>query len=419
MMIQLLSAKRLLSTLFLLFATGLLLAQGEIRTDRQSAIDAGFDPGRLERLDNYFAEKVHAGELPGGVCVIYRKGTVAHEMTFGPNRADDIFYIQSMTKPVISVALMTLYEEGHFELNDPIARYLPEFATPQVAVMDNGEVELVKAERPITIAQCFSHTAGFLHGLSESPLDKQYAQTLYGISSVEDSDITTQPHKSIRDRVLALSKLPLAAQPDQIWMYSASPDILALLIEHFSGMQVDDFLQKRIFQPLGMKDSGYNLTDAQSKRMATLHLQSPEKKQSVHQIQTPTTGNTVFGGTHGLFSTATDYLRFSRMLMNMGELDGQRILGRKTVELMTTNHAKHRFKGPGAGFGLGFGVRTDLADGKSLGSEGQFYWGGMFNTYFFVDPEEELTAVMMMQFFPYTEFYNKKFRQFVYQAIID
>ena len=418
-MIQHLRFKGFLTTIVFFIFSATLLAQSAPLANRQAALDAGFDPDRLERLDNYFAAKVQEGELPGGVCMVYRKGVLAHEMTFGPSKADDIFYIQSMTKPIISVALMTLYEEGHFELNDPIAKYIPEFAAPQVAVMENGEPKLVKAERPITIAQCFSHTAGLLHGLSEAPLDRKYAKTLYGMTSMDPNEIFHDPHQTIRDRVVAMSALPLAAQPDQVWMYSASPDILALLIEHFSGMPVDEFLQKHIFDPLGMNDSGYNLSEEQAARMATLHLQNEEKKQFRHKQQTPTSGNTVFGGTHGLFSTVQDYLKFSRMLLNQGELNGQRILGRKTIELMTTNHAKHRFRGPGAGFGLGFGVRTDLADGKALGSEGQFYWGGMFNTYFFVDPEEELTAVLMMQFFPYTEYYNLKFRKFVYQAIVD
>ncbi len=402
--------------------------QSPTLVSNKKAVEAGFSAERLERLDSYFRTKAKEGELPGGVCLVYRKGVLAHEMVFGYGnaeektsmQADQIFYIQSMTKPIISVALMTLYEEGHFLLNDPIAKYLPQFNSPQVLTFENGEEELVPAKTPITIAQCLSHTAGFLHGLSDNPLDKRYAKALYGIDDeLQPENLNFKPHETIEDRVNALAELPLAAQPDQVWMYSAAPDVLALLIEHFSGKPVDQFLQERIFGPLGMKDSGYNLTDEQTKRMVSVHLQAEDGQQSLSPSQTETSGNTVFGGTHGLFSTAADYMKFAQMLLNKGELNGTRILGRKTVELMTTDHAKHRFQGSGAGFGLGFGVRTDLADGKSLGSEGQFYWGGMFNTYFFVDPEEDLTAVLMMQFFPYTDFYNNKFRQFVYQAIVD
>ena len=222
--------------LFILCLTSsIALSQAPPAASASSALEAGFAPDRLERLNHYFQQKAEEGELPGGVCMIFRKGLLAHEMTFGPNQADDIFYIQSMTKPIISVALMTLYEEGKFELTDPIAKYIPAFQSPKVAIMENGEPKLVDAESPITIAQCFSHTAGFLHGLSDNSLDKQYSQALYGIRSIDSDDIFTQPHATIRDRVMAMSKLPLAAQPGQIWMYSAAPDVLALLIEILSG----------------------------------------------------------------------------------------------------------------------------------------------------------------------------------------
>ena len=238
------------------------------------------------------------------------------------------------------------------------------------------------------------------------------------IHPLQPKDIFNEPHQSIEDRVNAMAQLPLAYQPGKKWSYSAAPDILALLIEKFSGMPVDRFLEEHIFTPLGMKDTGYNLTDEQKKRVATLHLQDTNNQQSVNIAQTPSQGKKVFGGTHGLFSTANDYMRFCQMLLNKGVLEGKRILGRKTIELMTSDYAKERYEQPGVGFGLGFAVRTDVADSATLGSVGQFYWSGLFNTYFFIDPKEEMAAILMMQFLPYKGgVYNEKFRALVYQAL--
>jgi len=384
---------------------------------------AGFSEARLERLSNFLDEEIEAQHIPGGVCWIVRKGVTAHQATYGYRnlaeeeaiQADQIFYIQSMTKPIISVAFMMLYEEGHFELTDPLFRYLPEFKEMNVAKVNPEnpeEMTWVALENPIRLEHLLSHQAGFLHGLSNMPLDVQYREALYG------QDYTTNTHETIEDRAMAMSKLPLAGQPGEQWMYSAAPDILALLIEKFSGQTVPEFLQERIFEPLGMNDTGYNLTEKQAERVVGLHLKNEENQVFYSPRQTPTTDNTIFGGTHGLFSTAEDYLKFATMLLQEGEYDGRRLLSRKTVELMTINHVGKK-RGEGDGFGLGFGIRTNMAAADGLASEGTFFWSGAYNTYFFVDPKEELIGILMLQFAPYTDYYNRKFRQLVYQAIVD
>lgn len=382
---------------------------------------AGFSIERLARLDAFIEREIASNKVPGAVSLIYRKGAVAQYKTHGYTNLetkeamelDEIFYIQSMTKPIVSVAVMMLYEEGYFELNDPISKYFPAFKEMSVANFvdvegqEEKKMELTPANKQITIAECLSHTAGFSHGITAAEIDKLYVKALY-----------YQPHKNIEERVMAMAKMPLVAQPNDTWHYSASPDVLALLIEHFSGQSCADFLQERLFTPLGMEDTGYNIDPANNPRLATLHhkiagIVSPAKDQTKAQ------GVTVFGGTHALFSTASDYMKFSQMLLNNGSYNGQQFIGRKTLELMTADRVGDKRDTPGWGFGLGFGVKTDLAASAGTSSEGLYYWSGAYNTYFFIDPAEDLVGVLMMQFAPYDDYYNRKFRQLVYQAIID
>lgn len=218
---------------------------------------------------------------------------------------------------------------------------------------------------------------------------------------------------------MALLSYPLMGQPGEQWNYSAAPDVLALLIEHFSGKTVDEFLKERIFRPLGMTDTGYNVDTEDLGRIAGLHQVQEDGSLAYAEPWGPSQGNTVFGGTHGLFSTAADYLKFGQMLLNNGELEGRNILSRKTLELMTQNHIKGLPFSPGNGFGLGFGIRTDVADSKLSGSNGSFYWSGAFNTYFVIDPSENLVSILMTQSWPYNGFYATKMRQMVYSAISD
>ncbi len=377
---------------------------------------SGLSPERLAHYDAYYQNEIDGGRLPGVVTLVYKNGEKVHESALGysdyaaktPMRTDGIFFIQSMTKPIISTAFMMLYEEGYFFLNDPISKYLPEFK--DMKVVKDPEIGsssgLEPAKSQITIAQVLDHTAGFLHGIGPTKLDEEVREAIY----ISDP-------KTIEERVKALAAQPLASHPGEMWNYSASPDILARLIEVFTGMSPAEFLKTRLFDPLGMKDTGYNLTDAQKPRMVQLHNFDDSGALATSERQTPTSGNTVFGGTHGLFSTAQDYALFAQMMLNGGEWNGKRYLSPKTVEIMTLDQAEGLFQDPGKGFGLGFAVVEDLAAAKSLGSEGTFYWSGAYCTYFFIDPEEKMVAVFMTQLNPYSSFYENKFRQMVYQAV--
>lgn len=381
-----------------------------------ASAQSGMSSERLQRYDAFFQKEIDQGRLPGVVTLIYKDGKKSHESVLGfsdavaktPMRADQIFFIQSMTKPIISTAFMMLYEEGHFFLNDPISQYLPEFK--EMMVVKDPEVGsasgLEPAKSQITIAQVLSHTAGFLHGIGPTELDKEVMEAIYRSGP-----------KTIEERVKKLASTPLASHPGEKWNYSASPDILARLIEVFTGMSPDQFLKTRLFDPLGMKDTGYNLSAAQAERMVKLHHLDENGKLITARQQTPTTGNTVFGGTHGLFSTAADYALFAQMMLNGGELNGKRYLSPKTVEIMAINQSGDLFQDAGKGFGLGFAVVDDLADSKALSSEGTFYWSGAYSTYFFIDPKEEMVAVFMTQYAPFSGHYENKFRQMVYQAI--
>lgn len=381
-----------------------------------ASAQSGMSSERLQRYDAFFQKEIDQGRLPGVVTLIYKDGKKSNESVLGfsdavaktPMRADQIFFIQSMTKPIISTAFMMLYEEGHFFLNDPISQYLPEFK--EMMVVKDPEVGsasgLEPAKSQITIAQVLSHTAGFLHGIGPTELDKEVMEAIYRSGP-----------KTIEERVKKLASTPLASHPGEKWNYSASPDILARLIEVFTGMSPDQFLKTRLFDPLGMKDTGYNLSAAQAERMVKLHHLDENGKLITARQQTPTTGNTVFGGTHGLFSTAADYALFAQMMLNGGELNGKRYLSPKTVEIMAINQSGDLFQDAGKGFGLGFAVVDDLADSKALSSEGTFYWSGAYSTYFFIDPKEEMVAVFMTQYAPFSGHYENKFRQMVYQAI--
>ena len=377
----------------------------------------GISRERLNRYADFLEQEVKTGKIPGAVSLISRNGNIVHDATFGfssladdkPMRKDNIFHLMSMTKPIVSVAFMMLYEEGHFFLSDPVSKYLPQFEDLRVAKDVNlPEGETAPLNTQITIHHLLTHTAGFSHGLGGTELDKAVSQALY-----------FQPQESIETRVNTLTSLPLVSQPGEQWYYSASPDVLALLVEKFSGMTVAEFLQKRIFDPLGMKDTSYNIAIENHDRWVPVHNYNKEGKMVNSEQQLPIEGNTVYGGTHGLFSTAGDYMKFCQMMINKGNYQGQQLLSSKTVDLMTMNQIGDLPSGPGAGFGLGFGVTTDVAASKASGSLGQYYWGGAYSTYFIIDPQEELIAILMTQVQPYSNYYNNMMRQFVYQTIVD
>ena len=349
-------------------------------------------------------------------AMIYRSGELVYHEVLGKSDLEtgaalvenQIFHLMSMTKPIVTVAFMMLYEEGHFRLSDPVADYLPEFAHLRVAKNNTEGIGVATdtASTQVTIEQVLSHTAGFSHGLSGSKLDNEIAAQLYFL-----------PHADIASRVSKLAELPLIGQPGEQWFYSTSPDILARLIEVFSGMTTIEFLEQRLFTPLGMKDTGYNVPAAQAGRVVANHEVKDGKIVKAAR-QLPTSGNTVYGGSFGLYSTASDYLRFTRMLLNGGELDGHRYLGSKTIESMRMNHVGD-LRADGQGFGLGFGMVTDVAASGTLGSEGMYYWNGAYSTFFFIDPQEDLIAILMSQRAPYSNYHESMLRQMVYQAIAD
>ncbi|WP_422858708.1 serine hydrolase domain-containing protein [Flagellimonas sp. S174] len=389
---------------------------GNIELSGDSQI--GVSTERFKRYDRFLKDEISNGRIPGAVSFVMRKDEIIHNEAFGfsdisnksPMDIDNIFFIQSMTKPIISAGIMMLYEEGHFLLTDPVSKYLEGFKALRVIKdMEEGiDGESEPWEGEITIAQLLTHTAGFSHGLGASKYDQQLRAELF-----------EKEYANIEEKVSHFLTIPLANEPATQWRYSAATDVLSVLIEKFSGMSTERFLTERIFVPLGMDDTGYNLPKSKFKRIVQLHTYNQENKLTKSDFQPSPNDNKVFTGVNGLFSTTSDYMKFCQMLFNGGEFQGKRLLSGKTVELMAMNHLRNMEIAPGRGFGLGFGVVEDVTQSGIVGLKGQFYWGGAFCTYFLIDPEEELISILMTQVWPYSEYYANKMRQFVYQAIDD
>ncbi|MFM7193597.1 MAG: serine hydrolase domain-containing protein [Bacteroidota bacterium] len=384
----------------------------------QEKVKAGISLTRISRLENFVKEQIAAGQIPGAVTLVMRNGEVVQQGAYGlkninektPAGTEDLFYIQSMTKPIISVAFMMLYEEGHFMLTDPVSKYLPGFK--DLRVVRNLQDGIGGASDPLqsemTIAQLLSHSSGLTHGLDRTPFDEQFMKGYF-----------RQPWTDIRSRAITISSFPLLAQPGTKWSYSAGPDVLSLLIEQFSGMSTNDFLTERIFKPLGMANTFYNVPKADLPRIFQLHSAGEKGTMVLAASQPKAEGVTLWSGVNGLFSTARDYATFCQMLLNNGTLNGKRILSRKTIELMTSNHVGGLFNRSGEGFGLGFAVVTDAAGTRLPGSNGLYYWGGANNTHFFVDPKEKLIAILMTQESHFSWNWHDKLRQLVYQSVAD
>lgn len=364
----------------------------------------GMAAERLARINPVMQSYVDQGELAGIVTMVARNGKVVHFEKFGDLnmdtgediQRDSIFRIYSMSKPITTVAAMMLYEEGKFQLTDPVEKYLPEFKNVMVL---NGDGKLEKQERPLTIQMLMSHTAGLTYGVfGNTPVDQQYRKA--GILGDQD----------LAEMVSDLGKIPLQYQPGTRWHYSVSVDVLGRLIEVVSGQPLDQFLDERIFTPLGMHDTFFEVPADKLQRFGTNHQYNP-KTQKLEVMDQPATSQfandvTFFSGGGGLLSTAEDYMRFSQMLLNGGELNGVRILGGKTVDYMTRNHLNGIFalrsgenaqNRPGSGFGLGFGVVVDPAASGVISSQGEYYWGGAAGTIFWIDPVEDLIAIVMVQ----------------------
>jgi len=389
------------------------LAQGQT----SDKVVSGISQKRLKNYENYVKKEVTSGKIPGAVTLIVRNGEMVYQSAIGVSsltdnremKVTDIFFIQSMTKPIITTAFMMLFEEGHFQLTDPVSKYLPAFKNLRLImnIEDGIKGETVPLKREIVIADLLSHTAGFSHGIGQGKFENEFGAELF------------KPYKIIQERVDKLLALPLLGQPGEQWAYSAAPDVLSVLIEKFSGQSTNQFLTDRIFKPLRMKDTGYNLTKEQQARVVKVHGMN-EGGVLVNASQQPNMeGNTLWSGVNALFSTAEDYSHFCEMLLNGGKWNGVQLLSRKTIDLMTLNHSGKLFSTPGEGFGYGFAVVEDLSATNNLGSNGLIYWAGAFNTHFFVDPKEKLIAIFMTQTAVFDFYYHHKLRQLVYQAIVD
>jgi CubicO group peptidase (beta-lactamase class C family) len=387
--------------------------------------ELGFSANRLKRIDTAMQRYVDQKTLAGLVTLVARRGGVVHFEKFGyqdietrePMELDTIFRIYSMTKPITSVALMMLFEHCLIRLTDPVTKFIPEFKKVKVLV---SEGKLADLEREITIQDLLRHTAGLSYGDDEdSPVDELYRQ-----ADIFNTDIT------LEEMIRRIADLPLANQPGQVWRYSVATDVVGYLVEVISDMSLAEFFDEKIFRPLGMEDTSFSVPPDKIDRFATLYGKT--EKSALDLIDTATGGNyfnvRLHSGGHGLVSTMADYLRFAQLVLDKGELDGVRLLGPKTMELMTTNHlppalipiAMGEEQMPGFGFGLGFSVMMDVAQSGMMGSVGLHGWGGWANTHFWVDPQEQLIGILMLQYVPSGTYpVTNDFRTLVYQALID
>jgi len=396
----------------------------------------GLSSQRLARVGQVLHAKVDAGEIPGYVALVARHGKVAYYEAYGaqnpntktPMSRDSIFRIYSMTKPITSVAAMILVEEGRIKLSDPISMYLPELANLQVAsnaqsAKDVASLQTQPATHPIRVVDLLIHTSGFTYGFFKSFPGGGPVEQMYLDGGENDLDITNA------ELVTRLSKLPLKYEPGTTWWYSRSTDVLGRLIEVVSGMTLGEFIQKRISAPLAMTDTAFQVQSGKVGRLAQPF--DSDRKGLILQYSDPTKPVKFEAGGQGLTSTAMDYARFLQMMLNRGALDGTRILGNKTVELMTMDnvgqaidHGAFFLPGQSHGFGLGFAVRipgprAPAALNAMDGSVGEYYWAGYAGTYFWVDPKEELVAVYMMQSVQHLLWYATTFKTLVLQSIVE
>jgi CubicO group peptidase (beta-lactamase class C family) len=407
----------------------------ELKVDGDPA-EIGFDADRLGRIDRHFARYVDDGLLPGWLAVITRHGKIAHVASAGhrdveaslPVELDTIWRLYSMTKPVTSVAAMMLFEEGAFDLNDPISRWLPEFAEPRVFVKGSAlRPVTVPATEPIRVWHLLTHTSGLTYGFHHAhPIDAIYRAAGF--------EWGTPPELDLASCSEAWARFPLVFQPGTEWNYSVSTDVLGRLVEVVSGQSLDDFFAERIFGPLGMSDTAFWTEDLE--RLAALYVPAPGTKLAVRNEPAGVLGTrrpACLSGGGGLVSTAADYHRFTQMLLRGGELDGVRLLGPRTVRHMASNHlpgnvdleefgrqlfAEMPFNGHG--FGLGFSVLQDPIAAKSLSSAGEIAWGGAASTAFWVDPAEDITALFFTQLLPSsTHPLRQELRRLVYQALME
>jgi CubicO group peptidase (beta-lactamase class C family) len=380
----------------------------------------GLSPARLQRVSDAFKREIDKGTIPGATIMVARKGQIGWFDALGrqspaasaPMAHDSIFRIFSMTKPIVSVGIMMLSEEGHFLLSDPVAKYIPEFANLQVGVENHGKLDLVPLKRPMTIQDLLRHTSGITYDHTGNGL----VQQLYQQTRLRSRKITSAEHAAL------VASLSLKCQPGAEWNYSRSTDVLGRIIEVVSGKSLSAFLTERILAPLQMTETAFQTGEENAGRLAEPFPTDPwsgDKVALFNMLEKPV----MESGGGGLVSTTMDYARFCQMLLGGGTLDGVRIIGRKTLQLMASDHLGPHVKiegdlmPPGHGFGLGFAVRTQPGIAPFPGSVGQFFWSGMAGTFFWIDPVEDLFAVFMSQGPGQRQYTRTLVRNLVYAAI--
>ena len=430
-----------LSLIFFLFSPALLgaqelpielaeplAAQGLLEGDPD---ELGLSSARLERIDGLISAAIDDEEIVGAVALVARRGRVAYGKAFGmadsndsePMKVDTLFRIASMTKPITSLAVMMLHEEGFFLLRDPIAKYIPEFNDPVILTSVSDGFETRAAQSDITIQQLLTHTSGISYGFISNTLERERLAQLYDEAGISDGISGTDG--VIADLSRQLDGLPLLFEPGTEFAYGLSTDVLGHFVEVVSGVSLAEFFETRIFGPLRMRDSRFYLEAEEAERLASVYTSAAgggiREVPAGPTVSYPYVGpRSYYSGGAGLISTVGDYARFLQMFLNGGELDGVRLLSRHSVGLMIKNNIGNLSAGPGVKFGLGFAVVDDPGVLGDLRSEGTYYWSGIFHTRFFVDPSEQLIGVFMAQLSPRDgATVGNRFVNVVYQAIVD
>ena len=417
-----LTFRRVLAPVALAVTVVVTLTAAELPTATPESV--GMSSVRLARLDAAIGTDITAGRLPGIVVAVARRGKVVYQKAFGaanlatrePMRTDALFRLYSMTKPVASVGLLTLYEQGKFRLTDPLDRYLPQFEKVQVykGADPSGRPIVAAPSRRPTIQDAFRHTLGLASGLGQSPVDALYREAGLSMGRLD----------SLAQEMDKLATVPLLYDPGERWVYGLGHDVQARLIEVFSGMPYAEYLQRTIFGPLGMRDTMFGVPPRLKPRFPLVYSPRPEGTLAPDSADAYARYTDHHFGTLSLSGSAPDYLRFAQMLLNGGELEGVRILGTKTVELMRQNHLPPNIPSIASGsvatgYGLGVSVTLDVPALGRLNSVGSFGWSGAATTTFSVDPEEQLTYVIMAQLMPNDSAMMQRVETLIYQAIVD
>jgi CubicO group peptidase (beta-lactamase class C family) len=382
----------------------------------------GMSSERLQKIDDYFQRFVDADQIAGAVTLVARRGKVVHYSAVGskyreeniPMTPDSIFALASMTKPIVSTALMMLFEEGRFRLDDPISDWIPEYADHMVREDDGPRQRRVPEARPISIRHVLTHTSGLSLNANGA-----------GLSEEDRRWVTNdgEPFATLGERVARAAKIPGAFHPGDHWQYGSSTDYVAVLVEKIAGVSIDMFLKERVFEPLGMPDTFYNVPRNRVDRVAAMYVPTADGGSELSRAPEFREPTTYFPGVSGLNSTAADYFRFAQMIANGGELDGVRLLGRMTVDLMISNHTDDKsvyIRGDGYGFGLGFGVLVDPTKSFDTLSPGSYGWGGAFGTLYWGDPAEDLIGLMFIQLRGHGPLnIRQRFTNVVSQAVVD